>query len=431
MSRGWFPCLVISSCLFLVGGVSAAPPATVAEAAKNFDLRTFPLAPKAETPPSQTLANLSYNAPGNVANLTKYHQAALAKQGWKELPGSTISEAYASATFEKQGYRLALSAFPQGDLVSLSLQQLGNVDLKTVPAPAGAKVLSSFPITQLYVSDAKPEAALAECIKVLTAKGWQPYGSAGPMHTFKQHAVLLQLLISDAPAQPGKTMINYTSSLMSADLPAPPDAQMLQYADTTTTISFETALDAAGLQKFYQSALSKEGWQATTDHFLKVDFREELILRNPAKDLIEIQLTKVDEKYQVLVKHQTAKVVAEIEARAKAAAMKAAAAGKSAPKTQVAITLPAEAKDVQTKPTNIEFKTAGGKAKSLVVDWQKAFTKDGWKEEVATLDDMAGTVALKKGDLSLTFTYIDTGFLPAEISIQLIGGEFATTTAKK
>lgn len=433
MLRFGFALLCLPAVLMSAGVVLAdvpAKPATVAEAAKNLDLQTFPLPPKSDPPATQTVANLSYTATGTVADLTKYHQAALAKQGWKELPGTTVSEAYASVTFEKQGYRLAFSAFPAGATVNITLQQLGNLDLKTVPAPKGAKVLSSFPTTQLYVTDAQPDAALAECTKLLIAKGWEPYGSAGPMYTFKQNAIQLQLLISDAPAQPGKTMINYTSSLMSADLPAPPDAQMLQYADTTTTISFESGLDADALQKFYQTALSKAGWQATTDHFLKVGFREELIFRNPAKDLIEVQLTKVDDKYQVLVKHQSAKEVAEIEARAKAAAEKAAA-GKTAPKMQVAIQLPADTKDVQAQPTNIELKTAGGKAKAMVVDWQKAFIKAGWKEEVATLDDMAGTVSLKKGDLSLSFTYTDTGFLPAEITIRLLGGELAVEKTKK
>lgn len=436
MSRDWFGCALVCSILTPVGFVSAdlpTKPATVAEAAKNFDLRTFPLAPKSEKPASQTLANLSYNATGTVADLTKYHQTALAKLGWKQLPGSTVSEAYASAAFEKQGYRLAFSAFPSGDAVSISLQQLGNVELKTVPAPAGAKVMASFPTIHMFLANSKPDAALAECTKMLTTKGWQPYGSAGPMHTFKQNAVQLQLLISDAPDQPGKSMINYTSSLMSVDLPAPPNIEALQYADTTTTISFETALDAEGLMKFYQTALSKEGWKPTTDHFLKVDFREELIFRNPAKDLIEIQTTKIDDKLRVAVKHQSAAVVAEIDARAKAAAEKMVAAKnaeKNAPKTQVPITLPAGVKDLQKKASNLEFKTAGGQAKAIVAGWQKSFTKDGWKEEAATLDDLAGTVVLKKGDLTLTCTYVDTGFLPGEVSVQLIGGELATVESK-
>ena len=62
-------------------------------------------------------------------------------------------------------------------------------------------------------------------------------------------------------------------------------------------------------------------------------------------------------------------------------------------------------------------------AKAVVEDWRQQFVRDGWAVQVATLEDLAGTVALKKGDQSLTLVYTDTRFLPAEVTVQAIGVE--------
>ena len=45
----------------------------------------------------------------------------------------------------------------------------------------------------------------------------------------------------------------------------------------------------------------------------------------------------------------------------------------------------------------------------------------GWKEDLASLDPMAGTVSLSEEGLSLNLTYTDTGFLPVEITVSSTG----------
>jgi hypothetical protein len=193
----------------------------------------------------------------------------------------------------------------------------GNVQLDKLPVPADAKPMFAGPATAMFATDASPADAAAACGKLLAEKGWQPYGSAGDAHFFKQNAIRLTAQISSAPAQGGKTMIQYSSELMSADLPAPPAASRVQYADSTKELSFDTRASLADVAQYYRTELAKSGWQATTDNPIKIDFRQELIFRNPAMDLLELKLHAADQVTRGTLKFLSAAEVEEIEKRIK------------------------------------------------------------------------------------------------------------------
>ncbi len=90
---------------------------------------------------------------------------------------------------------------------------------------------------------------------------------------------------------------------------------------------------------------------------------------------------------------------------------------------KVAVTLPADAKDVQQTKDEIKFTVGKGKAKAAVESLRTQFHDAGWKEDVASLEGMAGTLLLSKGDQSVTITYSDTGFMPTEVSISAMRAE--------
>jgi hypothetical protein len=144
-------------------------------------------------------------------------------------------------------------------------------------------------------------------------KGWAPYGKAGDSQFFKQNAVRLTAFIASAPAQGGKTMIHYSTTLMSVDLPAPSDAIDLRYADATTTVSFDTNATIDDVVRFYRTTLARAAWNATTDQPFHSDFKKIMIFRNPQKDLLTLEMTEVDGKNRVFVKHQSAEEIAELD----------------------------------------------------------------------------------------------------------------------
>src|SRR5215510_1653285 len=74
-------------------------PATVEQAAKVLDLSTFPVMDGAKPLQSPQLANLFYLATSDVKTPFEFNRKALLAQGWKELPDSSVTDQYASASF--------------------------------------------------------------------------------------------------------------------------------------------------------------------------------------------------------------------------------------------------------------------------------------------------------------------------------------------
>ena len=74
---------------------------------------------------------------------------------------------------------------------------------------------------------------------------------------------------------------------------------------------------------------------------------------------------------------------------------------------------------------------ATGQAKATVAEMRKQFKKSGWTEEVLIDDGMVGEITLKKGRQEVSFSYVDPGFIPAEITLQASHAELQKAHAKE
>ncbi len=407
-------------------------PATTEEAAKVLNLVDFPLVKDAEKPQYQRLAGLSYTAPGTVKDVFEFQRARLSDKKWKELPASYVSDQSANATFSRSGFSLSLMVFSTGQagVANVSIINHGNVDLSKLPVPEGAKPFFAGPVSNSYITETSVAETAEACRKLLLEKGWQPYGTAGDVSFFKQNAIRLAARVSSAPAQGGKTVIDYSATLMSTDLPAPADTENLQYADTTAQLFFDTRASQRDVAEFYRRTLANAGWEATTENPVQIDFKKLLIFRNPHLDMLTLEMTEVDGKSRILVKHQSAADVAELERQIQAE-MEQRKMEQNKPLPKVAVMLPEEAKDVEHSKARIEFKIATGKIKAVVETWRKQFAKDGWKEDVTALEDMIGSISFSKGSQKVSVSYDDTGILPAEVTLRGTGVELERAAEKR
>lgn len=400
-------------------------PATVAQAAKVLDLSTLELFESKVDPAHRTVAGLGYTSTAGVAQVFAAHQAALVKRGFKELPGTNVSEQYANGTFERDGFKVSLGAFPTGqpNETSVSILQHGNVDLAALPVPNGVKPLYAGPLSIMFVT-AKPVAETqAACAELLTKQGWERYGQAGDSLVFRQNAVVLNAFITLAPAQDNQTAITYSTQLVSAELPAPAGAKGIQYSDSPTQLYLDTELAMDDVVVFYRKALGSAAWQATTDKPFRNGIYHELILRNPPKEMLTLQMSTVDERTRVLLKFETAAQVAKQDERARAAMKKGAEKppGNTPDAEKLALTLPAGAKDVKAGGDEITFAVANGTAKQAVETLCADLKKGGWKEDAAEFQSVAGVGSFSNGERRITINYTDTGFLPAEVTINATG----------
>jgi len=415
-------------------------PATVEQAAKVLDLSTFPLPDGAKPLESRHVANLSYLASGDVKTAFEFNRKALLAQGWKELPDSSVTDQSASATFSRSGFLVYVSISPHDNGTSyVRLMNQGNIKPGKLPVPANAKAVYVGDPTAMYVTETAVPATADACRNVFVAEGWVPYGAAPDTAVFKKNAILATAYISSAPAQGGKTSIQYSTQLISSDIPAPPDVEELRYVDEPPELTFNAANKDA-IVDFYRKTLAAAGWKSTMDKMIDVDGGPTMIFRNPAKEMITLSMPYVfGDKLGVSVRYQSAAEIAELDRRIKEEApkLRAAAEAKAAKEAKeaaelaeknkvpkVAVTLPADAKDVKQTNDSIKFTLGKGKAKAAVESLRKQFHDGGWKEDVASLEKMAGTLSFsKEGGPSVTITYSDTGFMPTEVSVSTFRAE--------
>lgn len=389
----------------IIGGamtLSAAEPATVEKAAAVWSGMTWTL-PKEVKEPQRGMAGLVYETGGDAQAAFAFQQKALVAAKWKEEPGAYFSKESCSGVYRKDGYALSLTSYvAQPGKVNVMLTSHGNVDVSKLPVPAGAKSMFSGPVSAMFITDAPPDKTADAVAGLLSKQGWQPYGAAGDVRWYKQNAVRLTAFIGTAPAQGNKTSITYSTELMSAELPAPLVTINLQYADTTKAVSFDSADSIADVLKFYQTALKKQGWEATTENLLKVDFRQTMIFRNKAKDMLTLELHEFEGNTRCLLQHETAVEVREKYERLKKAAMaKAAELSDEAPK--LALKLPTTAKDARIAGREAMFTVANRKAaRAAALEVAETLKKDGWVTVEEVVDPTVGTLVLIKGENVLT-----------------------------
>jgi hypothetical protein len=331
---GLLPVLCCALLVVFTGSCSQAresrssTPATAAEAAKVLDLSTLPPMPGTTGPRRQNLAGLSYDARGTVKSVFEFLQKQLIGLKWQELPNSYVSDQSSNASFSREGFTLSLSVTPASEpgFASVILLNHGNIDLGKLPVPAGATESFVGSAIAMFVTET-PVAVTTDAVrKLLLEKGWEPYGTAGDSQFFKQNAIQLTATVSAAPAQGGKTMISYSSLLMSVDLPAPADTIGLQYSDVTTQLLFDTKSTISDVVAFYRSTLAKAGWEATTDKPFQIDSKDMMIFRNPQHDMLTLKLYEVEGINRVILQFQSAAEIAEIERQVKAEAEREKAA---------------------------------------------------------------------------------------------------------
>ncbi len=414
-------------------------PATVEQAAKVLDLSTFPLMDGAKPQRSRHVAKLTYAAPGNVKTGFDFHRKTLTEQGWKELPNSSVNEQSASAIFARSGFILSLSVFSSGQSgeLSIMLQNHGNITPGQLPVPPGTKPVYVGDSTAMYATEAAVPATTEACRNLFLAQGWVPYGGAGDSAEFKQNAILVTATVSVAPAQGGKTMIQYSSKLISADIPAPPDVEDLRYVDMPPELTFDTAPNQDAMVDFYRKNLAAAGWQSTLDHTVPIDDLPTMIFRNPGKDMLTLKMSAASRgRLHVSVRFQSGAEIAELDRKIKelAPALRAAAEEEKAreaarlaeankPPPKVSVTLPPDAKVVEQTKDAIKFTVGKDKAKAAAEALRAQFREAGWKEDFASVTPMTGALSFSKEKQSLTLTYTDTGMSPPEINFSAMGAE--------
>jgi len=409
--------------------VKPSAPATVKEASRVLDLRTFPVPDDAASPVSRSLARLSYLAPSRVEPAYRSQQRAFEKAGWREQEGTSVTDQSATGTFLRDGFKVSVSVMPGNGpgSVQVSVLNHGNVDTSKLPVPPSARPFYSSPVTTAYLLPMSVEQAASAVGAQLSVQQWLPYGRAGDSWYFKRNAIRLAARVATAPAQDGKTCVEFSSELLSADLPAPEHADNVQYSDTPRQLSFDVSDRVERVVAFYRKTLAQDGWKPTTDQPVEGEFEGEMIFAKPGDERLLLKLRPLERGTRVELRNWT---LQELAAAILPISPPPADEPPDPPAMRVEIQLPATARDLDLSDSAIEFTVPGGQSRPFVSALRKHLTGTGWHEESASLETGSGNLTFTKQSCMLAIVYADTGTIPAQISIMAIGGQLAAKKAR-
>lgn len=456
--------------------------ATVESASKVLDLRTLALPMGAVVESVRQVGSVNYEIKADPKKAFQLQQQQFLKLGWKELPGSMAEPTYGSGMFSKSNFVVTVSTSDSGQpdkpgTSRVSIINFGNIRPGKLPVIKGAKSQFTNEATAMYLVDGKVADTTTAMRQLLVGAGWEPYGAiSNPPDneslTFKRHAQQVHVFISKAPAAGGKTSIMLSCLQLSADIPAPTNGKDVNYVDMQKTLRFQSPDKFPEIGKFYQQSLGKLGWKATTEKLIESTdtFKRpiaSMIFRNPAKELINLELEERDGPSMVKVTHLTADEFAQLEKQAAEAAKKRQAekealAAKTPPKTspmptddspdiealakqaiadalnnkpgktakgakdKVSIPVPEKARKVTQKSDNVLQITVpagtGSAGAELIRD---QLTGGGWTldEDDNDLDENSGHLTFKKGKQQITLTFVDTGLSDPTIMLIAFGAK--------
>ena len=406
-------------------------PATVAEAAKWLDLRTFPLIEGAKVSGERRqIGELHYDAPGPLQAAFDFQRKALEERGWQLLPDGRLDGENPMADFTQHGFLVSVSANDYSqtpDHVMVSIKNHGNVPPDTLPTPDGVEVLHSMGNSVAYTTTKDADETVDAVEQLLMAEGWQPYGGGQSFRLYKQNAILLNANVMAHPAQPGKTFITYLTEQLSADIPVPPEVADPRYTDSMKRMHFDhEGIVPNEIAEFYNTELAKLGWKPTSEPV--GDDPITVVYRNAGGEIMTLEMKLFSELTRVDVEHFTAAEVAALEALALEARelaqqeqsqREAAEAARMA--AMIDVPVPSDATKVQQSDNarQVKFGVAAGAGEELFAAYIEHFEALGWESDITAVTENFGIIEFEKDDFQLSFEFEDLGLGgPTKVSVE-------------
>lgn len=422
------------------------PPASLSEVVKVIDLKTLPLLKEADKPQESAATVIRYLAPSKVAPAFDFYETTLGKLGWKvstEPGGKLVTDDYGQGMFQKQGYQLSLSIFPDSSKpgsVSVTLMNMGNLDTRKLPAPPNSKLLYGGLGSTIHVTPAKVADVAAFVSRELRTRGWRQYvppftaladNPDQVQLTFFQKGFNLSAFVAVAPAQGGQTTVQYGTTLLVHELPAPADAEKLEFDTNRPYLACKTDLKPAELAEFYKNALAELGWK-WRDTNKSEDAKATWFCDGSDKSVLVIKLKPEDAPQSDLkIERISAELIAEMN---KPKSTKPTADTK--PKGVLAarnVPLPKGVGEAEYDADAKEVRFSSRQpVKALIEFYRKELTGQGWKEDrdFTVAEENVGSMTFKEGDVEIEFEMLNLG-LGGGTDITVSGSGLSWEAAKE
>lgn len=267
-------------------------PATVEEAAKVIDFRTWQLPEGFGSPDRVQSCSLHIELKLPFDEVTRKVSQKLKSEGWRDvtIDDFTPIPSYHAQEFEKYGYILTFNVLTlkNGD-VNCHLANKGNVNALALPLPPGAEREQGVSHLAMAICTQSAQVTEKFIIKALTDQGWKPYGDGvdaakKPSKYLKQNAVRIRVTVdpiqkgakasnipqprrlrgAKAPPAP-QCLLWYHVDLLPVDLQMPPEVESSKFDEFHEKLTFTTLQTPQEVLKFYRGELIPQGWLLQTD----------------------------------------------------------------------------------------------------------------------------------------------------------------------
>ncbi len=259
--------------------VATGPPAHVVEAVDVIDLSQFPW-PAGTDGASDCRTEIFYQGPGSRESARQFYVDKLTADGWTDVTDQTRSGD--ARIYEKSGFLLSVNvpdySLRKGE-IQISLSNLGNYDVRRLPKPQGIEnVMEPDFMSALYSTDQEVKEVETFCHDQFSQNGWHLYRKIEQTDhvrmDFVQNGVHVVASISrsQSPTSAGKSMIQYSVSMLRAELPIPQDAEISDFQDyPSARIKLTTPSNVPHTADFYDDAMRQLRWEPAGDHQVNSD----------------------------------------------------------------------------------------------------------------------------------------------------------------
>jgi hypothetical protein len=176
---------------------AAAPaPATLARVRDAVDWTKLPR-PEGARPGRNGFSLCTFRAPGTFAEVAEFFRTNLRDLGWREeaVPGID-QKSYLYLSLQKGEMSLTINGYRTDpkELMTITLMNGGNVDLRRIPKPADAKFRSNLRSSAFYTTAAAPADAADFCRKALLERNWKEVPADSAKSFAKEGRIVLRFL---------------------------------------------------------------------------------------------------------------------------------------------------------------------------------------------------------------------------------------------
>jgi len=250
---------------------TARVPAYPMQVLAAIDLRTFPKLPGAVVSVAKSDA-LTYEAAGTSNEAILFCTHCLGLKGWSQQPIDRMTPA--QVHYQKSGFAVSASFYEADSKTSISLVNSGDFDLRWAPKTDVAPIVSVYEsdLTLMYQTKAILLDIELDLLKKMTDAGWTAYSrlhasqtepTDSRMLSFLQNSTVVNISISNLPADPSQTMIQYSKSLTPNSIPIPKDSGLVEFDGSTQPyLVATTSMGLAEARNYYDEQMAAQGWLA-------------------------------------------------------------------------------------------------------------------------------------------------------------------------